>query len=70
MIALAARFATCLVVAYCGTMIIATVGKIMAESIPFEDAPTGIWIMLGLGVIMVAMAMVFALPLPLARRDR
>lgn len=61
---LATRFATCLVVAYCGTMIIATVGRLLSESvIPFEDAPTGVWIMLGIGVMMIAMAMMFALPL-------
>ncbi len=59
---LVARFATCLLVAYCGVMIVAAVGKKLAESISFEDAATGIWIMLGLGVTMIAMAMIFSLP--------
>lgn len=67
---LLARFATCLVVAYCGVMIIATVGKTLAESSSFDYTTLGIWIMLGLGVTMIAMAMIFSLPLPRADRDR
>lgn len=68
LLSLVARFATCLVVAYCGVMIITTVGKTMAESSSFDYATLGIWIMLVLGMAMIAMAMIFSLPL--SRTDR